>query len=374
MPNPRLFIPSLLLCLAMVVACPAAQRWRFIVTCDSRGDGATGLNEPVLSEIAHEIVRQEADLLIYPGDLVYGAHIGPERFESLLWDWIRIMKPVYEAGIPVYVCRGNHEVGDMWYAEPNELPDPNDNYSLRWLNVFGNENHPDLKLPDNGPSDAKHMSYAVVHKNVLILAVDQYGGTRHWLAHQVDQAWVDSVLRSNTQPHVFVFGHEPAFRVVHADCLDDHPSQRDAFWHSLEAADARMYFCGHDHFYNHAWVDDGDGDLGNDVHQLVVATAGAPGYTWAPPYVGDNGPFEVVPVHHAERHGYLLAEINGPHVTTTWMERQASEPWRPGVYRPKYAWGYEVAARRSADLNGDGMVDFADLAILASQWLAPVGN
>ena len=375
MPNCRRLALSLLLHLAVAVTCPAADRWRFIVTCDSRGDSVTGLNEPILSEIAHEIVRQDADFVLYPGDLAYGARLGCERFESQLWEWVRVMKPVYDAGIPVYVCRGNHEVGDMWDAEPNEPPDPNDNYSLRWLHVFGNEDYPELKLPDNGPADARYMSYSVVHKDALVLAADQYGGTNHRLAHQVDQAWVDSVLRSNTRTHVFVFGHEPAFRVVHPDCLDDHPAQRDTFWRSLQAAGVHLYFCGHDHFYNHAWTDDGDGNPDNDVHQLVVATAGAPGYTWVPPYVGDNGAFEVVPLHHAERYGYVLVEINGRHVTTTWMERQAFDPWRPGIYRPRQAWGYEVApggeAGPSADLNGDGIIDFADLALFASQWLAP---
>lgn len=367
-------ISSLAIVLSLAAVRPAASQWRFVVTCDSRGDLLTGVNEPILREIAREILRQRADFLLYPGDLVYGARLKPADFEIQLWKWVRCMRTVYDAGIPVYVCRGNHEVGDMWDAEPNQPPSFADNYSLRWLRVFGNPAYSQQMLPDNGPPGARYMSYSVVHKNALIVATDQYNGMNHRLVHQVDQVWLNSVLKSNTQPHVFVFGHEPAFRLVHPDCLDDYPARRDRFWNSLQTAGVRMYFCGHDHFYNHARVDDGDYDPNNDVHQVVLATAGAPGYTWCPPYVGDNSYFDVQLLHHAERYGYLLVEINGLDVTTTWMERQSLDPADPGIYEPGYVWSYRVAARFSADLNRDGVVDLADLAVLASQWLAPDQN
>lgn len=370
----RLLALSLSIFLAAAAICPAGQRWRFIATCDSRGDVLTGVNEPILREIAHEIVRQNADFLIYPGDLVYGARLAANSFESYLWRWVRAMKPVYDAGIPVYVCRGNHEVGDMWDAEPNQWPNPADNYSLRWRHVFGNPDFPRQILPDNGPADARYMSYSVVHKNALIVAADQYGGMNHHLAHRVDQAWLNSVLNANTRPHVFVFGHEPAFRMVHPDCLDDFPIQRDRFWHSLQAAGVRMYFCGHDHFFNQAHVDDGDGNPDNDVHQFDVATAGAPGYVWWPPYLGDNSYFDVIPIHHAEAYGYVLVEIDGLDVKATWMERRGLDPASPPIYEPRHVWSYRAAAKSSADLNRDGVVDLADLAIFSSQWLSPDQN
>ena len=52
------------------------------------------------------------------------------------------MQPLYDAGIPVYACRGNHEIGDMWDALPGELPNPLNNYGKRWLNVFGSDADP----------------------------------------------------------------------------------------------------------------------------------------------------------------------------------------------------------------------------------------
>jgi hypothetical protein len=32
------------------------------------------------------------------------------------------MKPVYDNNIPIYVCRGNHELGDVWQSDPNNPP------------------------------------------------------------------------------------------------------------------------------------------------------------------------------------------------------------------------------------------------------------
>jgi hypothetical protein len=340
----RLLIFVLLTGLAGVVNASATERWRFVITCDSRGGVTTGLNDTILAEMVREILRSNVDLVLFAGDLVYGGGVPPDRFEQQLWNWVEAMRPIYDAGIAVYVCRGNHEQGDTWYTDPNEPPDPVDNYALRWLNVFGNDEFPQWKLPDNGPAGEKYMSYTVVHKNAVIVALDQYAGTWHHAVHTVNQVWLDSQLEVSTKPHVFAFGHEPAFRTYHEDCLDHDPARRDAFWRSLKTAGTRLYTCGHDHYYDHARVDDGDGDPNNDIHQLIVATAGAPLYSWSPPYGGDNGAFYPWQLYHAERWGYVLVEVDGLSVTTTWMERQNSTTSQPGVYKAKYVWHYQVAA------------------------------
>jgi hypothetical protein len=369
----RGFVLVLVIYPAGAIHASAAEPWRFIITCDSRGSPATGVNDPILAEMVRETLAWNAEFLVFAGDLVYGAGVSPEEFETELWNWVKVMRPLYDAGVGVYVCRGNHEIGDMWRAEPNEPPDPVDNYALRWLNVFGSDQHPELKLPDDGPPGEEYMAYTVTHKNVLIVALDEYAGMGHHAVHSVNQAWLEARLRANTKPHVFAFGHEPAFRTFHPDCLDAYPDRRDALWRSLAAAGARVYTCGHDHYYDHARIDDGDGNPNNDIHQLIVATAGAPSYSWMPPYDGDNGDFFPEQLYHVEqRWGYVVVEIDDLNVTTTWMERQNNVPAQSGIYKAKHVWAYTAAApvKLTADLNGDGRVDFADLAILASQWLA----
>jgi hypothetical protein len=341
-----LFILALWLSRAGAAHAAQAERWNFIITCDSRGAIQTGVNDVILTEIVREILRWDVDFVIYAGDLVYGAGVPPAQFETQLWHWVSLTRPLYDAGIGVYVCRGNHEQGDTWYTDPNEPPNPVDNYALRWLHVFGSDKHLDVRLPDNGPAGEKYMTYAVVHKNALVLALDEYAGTWHHAVHAVNQEWLDSQLQVNTKPHIFAFGHEPAFRTYHQDCLDAHPDQRDAFWRSLRAAGAGLYTCGHDHYYDNARVhdNDGSGDPNHDVHQLIVATAGAPLYSWSLPYRGQNSDFQLSQLFHSEHWGYILVEVNGLDVTTTWMERQGTSTAQSGVYKAKFVWSYAAAA------------------------------
>ena len=329
-------------CLAQDSGLVTEKPWKFIVTCDSRGS-ENGIEAIILGELVNEILDQDVDFVLFPGDLVSGyAYIGPAGFEAELRAWVQMMLPVYKAGIDVYVSRGNHEVMDVWGYSIRPEIDPDDNHATRWLNVFGNDLYPEQKLPDNGPESEKYMTYAVTHKNAFIISLDQYAGINHDDVHIVNQQWLDTQLATNTKPHIFIAGHEPAFRALHSDCLDNRPAERNAFWASIRNAGGRTYLTGHDHFYDHARIDDGDGNPDNDVHQYIVATAGAPLYTWSPSYDGDNGPYTVEQISHAENYGYVLVEVDGLNVNLTWMERHTKDLTIPGIYQPADFWSYTV--------------------------------
>jgi len=341
------FVLAVLFLTAFSSTAFSQEPWKFIVTCDSRGN-VYGINPFILSELAAEIKSQCVDLVLFPGDLVSGYQaIDPDEFESYLSAWVEIMEPVYDAGIAVYVGRGNHELGDVWsaYPYPGTSPDPNDNNMLRWLNVFGSNSYPKQKLPDNGPADEKFMTYSVTHKNSFIVMLDQYAGIRHDFHHKVNQEWLDDQLESNTKPHIFIVGHEPAFRALHSDCLDYYPAERDVFWAGIKNAGGRTYLSGHDHFYDHARVDDSDGNPDNDIHQYIIGTAGAPPYIWSPPYDGNNGGYTVEQWHHAERYGYILIEIDELDVTLTWIQRHTNNLIVPGIYEPNEVWSYNVTPK-----------------------------
>jgi hypothetical protein len=294
----------------------------------------------------NEVLSQGVDFLLFPGDLVSGyASIGPAGFEEQLREWVRFMEPVYNAGIGVYVSRGNHEIMDVWGYSIRPDIDPQDNHATRWLNVFGNDLYPRQKLPDNGPASEKYMTYAVTHKNAFIVSLDQYAGINHDTVHMVNQEWLDAQLAANTKPHIFIAGHEAAFRALHTDCLDNRPAERDAFWASIRNASGRTYLTGHDHFYDHAEVDDGDGNPNNNIHQCIIATAGAPLYTWSPPYDGDNSYYTVEQLYHSESYGYVLVEVDGLNVILTWMQRYTQDLSIPGIYEPDEVWSYTVTPK-----------------------------
>jgi len=290
-----------LLCLLalMVVetAAGGAESLRFVVTADTQGSDGNGVNSTVLAEIVQATISEGADFIIVAGDLVDGSS-GQGTFESQLLHWRDIMQPLYDANVDVYPVRGNHDTGG--------------NPKTDWDNVFTGE----YALPDNGPSGEKNVTYSFTHENAFIVGLDQYTNI-----HRINQAWLDEQLGSNTKPHVFVFGHEPAFKLFHWDCLGEYPDERDIFWNSIVAAGARVYFCGHDHSYDHARIDEHDGNPNNDVHQFVALGGGDLFYTGGL-YDGDNGSWTPRRLDHADCvRGYILVEIDGADATLSWKRR-----------------------------------------------------
>ncbi len=340
----NLTIKLVLAALLLTPFAAAKANWKFIVTSDSRGTYGP-VNSVALAELASETSNQNVDFLLFLGDLVNGtSNLSPEQFHAQLSTWVEVMKPVYDAQIPVYVCRGNHEIADNWTGSPLP-PDLPDSHAVRWLRVFGNDAYPLRMLPANGPAQEQYMTYAVAHKNALIIVLDQYDGIGHAPVHRINLNWLQEQLAPNTKPHIFVGAHEPAFMALHLDCLDNHPAERDAMWAAIKNAGGRTYFCGHDHFYDHARINDGDHDPNNDIHQYIIGTSGAPFYTWSPPYPGDNSHYTPQQQHHARKYGYVLVEVNDLDVTLVWIERESNDLTEPGTYSPAETWRYTVAPK-----------------------------
>jgi hypothetical protein len=310
----------------------AAQPWRIVVTGDSRG-ADNGVNAAILTEIVARIIAEEPDLVLFSGDLVTGS-TDTSVLISQLTNWRSIMRPGYDAGIAVLAVRGNHE---------------NSGSVVAWNTVFSGA----YAMPGNGPAGEVNVTYSLLHRNAFIAGLDEYSGH----THRVNQSWLDSQFAANTRPHVFVFGHEPAFKAYHTDCLDDYPTNRNTFWASVAAAGGRTYCCGHDHFYDHTRIDDQDGNPAGDLHQLIVAAAGAPLYTFDGVYDGDNGGYVPIEQYYASQYGYVVIEIDGLQVSVIWVQRVSA-----GNYVDTETWGYLVTPPpRAGDLNCDGVIDFGDI-------------
>ncbi len=160
--------------LTLMTLCPLAKAWapwRFIYTADSRSESPSdnaGVNVAILSEIVSEVLAQNAEFLCFGGDLCVGLENQTILEEEFL-KWRQTVQPLYQAGIPVYIIRGNHDEGDPAGT-------------TAWNNVFkdftasGGLNY---GLPQNGPDGEKNLTYAVAHKNVFILALDQLVTPNH---------------------------------------------------------------------------------------------------------------------------------------------------------------------------------------------------
>ena len=307
-----------------------AEKWNFIIVGDSRGFN-NGVHTDILGEIVQETIDQNAEFILFPGDLVNGSST-QSVLESELTTWINTMQPLYDAGIGVYPVRGNHETGSL----------------AAWHNVFTGA----YALPSNGPAGEVNLTYSVGHKNVFFVGLDQYINI-----HRVNQTWLDSQFAANTRPHIFVFGHEPAFAAQHGDCLDDYPTNRDTFWFSLRDAGCKVYACGHDHFYDHAAIDDGDASQANNVHQYIIGTAGAPLRVWSPPYPGNNGSMDVTQVQHVAQYGYVLVEVlDDTNYKMSWYQRNDfTGEYSKIIIQP--------------DLDSNSIANYRDLDLFLDEWL-----
>lgn len=280
---------------------------RFVVIGDTRGaSSGSPINNTILQELATEIVNQQPSFVLVTGDLVYAGSLA--NFQA----WRSILAPVYNSGIKVYPVMGNHDANDP----------------TSFISVFGAD------LPDNGPSGEVNRTFFVLHNNLLLVGLDELK-----TAYRVNQTWLNAVLATNQMPHVFTFGHDPAFKVNHADCLDDYPANRDAFWNSLKSAGSRVYFCGHDHFHDRLLVNNG-------VYQVIAGNGGAPLTTSSVVYDGNNTTWTLTPLSHYAQYGYTVVDIFNDTVNVTSYARTL-----PGFYTETDVWSYSISPPRPSPAN-----------------------
>jgi len=310
----RLFrvLPSLLL-LIIAALLPATgmakdKSWNFVVLSDTRSDpcaddGKGGVNSVILGRIARAVANEKPDLVLVAGDLVLGNayKCAPaDPYETQLKNWRKVMSPVYDAKIPVLPTRGNHDILSKDYF-PNEpcRPVTSDPTALQtWLAVFAKE------IPQNGPEGQKGLTYAYTHKNALFIGLDEL---TDYLSY--DPSWFDAVLKAHKRRHLFVFGHFPAFGVMHQDNLSCNSATRDALWKSIGANNGRLYFCGHDHFYDRGEVTD---PAGNSIRQVLVGNRGRPFYNYSG---GNSDKREKHRKRLLGKPGYLVVTVNGARIS-----------------------------------------------------------
>jgi len=264
----------------------------FCVLGDSRGKD-DGVNRKALVKFADALAKEHPKFILFPGDLVSR---GSER---QLANWREtFMKPLLEKDISVYPCRGNHDLGKS--RKSNEL----------WRKIFDGE----FALPENGPEGEKTLTYEVRTPSAVVFVMDCY-----IQKNEVNTAWLEGRMKEikpvENKVHVFSMGHEPLFQVKHKDGLASRPKARDKFLDVLMKNGGVTYFCGHDHFYNHAAAS----LEGGEFHQFVVGGGGAPLYSWDGKYA-DKRVREIV---HSRKLSYVVVRITGDKAVLT------AKAWNP---------------------------------------------
>ena len=274
----------------------------FCVAGDSRGTElkhAAPINKNVLSKLVRALKAEKPQFVLFTGDLVSGYSRDLEK-QLMIWR-DTFMKPLLDAGIKVYSCRGNHDKSLGGRSKKNA--------ALKiWNKVFSGK----FAFPKNGPKNALGVTYFVRDNNVLALILDNYKDDGY--PHKVDVAWMNKIItkekRIPPSPlHIFAICHEPAFTVIHQDCLANNKRARDDFLKSFLKAGGVAFFCGHDHLYNHSKIKLREGIF----HQFVCGGAGAPLVGWKGKYLDKR----VAKVKSSKAFGYMLVKVVGNKATLT---------------------------------------------------------
>jgi hypothetical protein len=246
-------------------------------------------NSRALSRILRSIQAQQAQLLLFNGDMIngYGKAVVPTDLSSVkavvasdlvqtytqYAYWRGMVASIMEAGTYVVPVAGNHET--QWRIAGKLAQPENENAwranmgdlildAPRMQSITGEApshiDTADHAALDALPSDQSQLSYSFDLKGThfAIINTDPTGNDSHaptaWLRADLDAA------RARGLKRLFVFGHKPAFTYYFnkdaAHPLPADPSglandtaARDAFWQVIESRGA-TYFCGHQHIYN----------------------------------------------------------------------------------------------------------------------------
>lgn len=304
----------------------STEPWSFVIFGDTRGDMDPGKTPPydpttatgaslVLPQIAAKIAEVNPEFILHVGDLIAGdlyddtiamgvKDVYPIPFSDQFKAFKEAMSPVYEAGIPIYTVRGNHEVSCSDGADGHPKPE----LAAAYYEAFGQympQNY-DGSLPNQ-----KGLTYSFRHKQVTVVGLDQYAvyvapepapeptwhptntyGTNFWGYHTIDQDWVNKELQASDAPFKIVFAHEPAYIAtgvtpdpavypqytwdasLYFGPLNqfDGAARRQSFFNMLGANGARLYAVGHVHNMSIGSVTD---SAGHTIYQLVAGNGGA---------------------------------------------------------------------------------------------------
>ncbi len=253
----------------------APTLWKFVALSDSRGSD-NGVNEAALNDLKEAILSEgDIEFILFPGDMTSKGFDYQEEFFYQLF-----VQPLADAGIGFYGVAGNHEYVYRSYDDDGNVVEKGDFSKFKPSN------------PKNGPTQDGG-TYSFTFNNALFLGFD-------WYSDDLEQDWVDTQIAKVNPTHIFSMAHMPLWKTKHDDVFDS--DARDTFINTIAAKGGRVFFSGHDHFYDHSKVLTEDG---LDFHQFIVGTAGASLRTWS----GEYGRADAEMVSQESSYGYALVTV-----------------------------------------------------------------
>lgn len=282
-----------------------AQSWKFVMISDTHDSDMlrtkTGVT-PYLAPIISYIVAERPDFVLQTGDLVTGEQTQPlspvyKQYATQYTNYQQVAAPLARANIPLYVIRGNHDFG---------LHNKDQDLARAYLE------HAAHTMPQNGPLDAKGLSYSFIHKNIKFIMLDQFVNAAAGVV-TLPLDWLkEELARRPAGQQVFVMGHSPVFSPDSTASsheaqfnLYDQASLQNQFWQMLVAQQVTAYVSGHEHLYFRGQA--------NGIPQIVIGNLGGPMINYNPATVDSRltkvAPTTPVP-STAARPGYVVFTVD----------------------------------------------------------------
>jgi predicted phosphodiesterase len=306
--------------------------WKFVVMADNQDNtraSITGVNNQV-AQLAGYIAAEKPELVICVGDMTSGKNVQPPTpeqptisgdYAAEIKNWQAAMRAVYDAGIPVYVVRGNHD-----FSPKNQVPPAR--LHAAYLEAFAKN------MPQNGPKLERGFTFSFIPdgRRAKFILLDEFTNTAkgHVLDEQgvttgkihLDIGWLQNELKdaSDNGYFVFVFSHSPAYPVTHSQeplpyNLYNQTVLRDEFWQSMENK-ITAYFCGHIHLYCRG--------IANGIPQFIVGTGGGE-YSQFEKRNVDSTLQDVFPTVDVTKdemlHGYLVVTVDEDNEIITYEQK-----------------------------------------------------
>ena len=307
-------------CIMVFMIQPAyAQTWKFAMISDSHDSNMTKTKTgvtPYLAPIISYIVAEHPDFVLQTGDLITGAQTlltspAVEKFGMQYAYYKQITAPLAGANIPLFVMRGNHDFG---------LQDEKQTLAKAYMEQEA------IAMPQNGPPDAKGLSYSFVHNKIKFIMIDQFTNASKGVV-TLPMDWVRSELENRQgAEYIFVMGHSPVFTPNTSSTnnggqfnLFDQPTLQGQFWKLLTDHHVTAYVSGHEHLYFRGQA--------NGIPQIVIGNLGGPLINYNPATVDSRlaNVFPTTPVPDtAARPGYIIFTVddskNSITATEYWLD------------------------------------------------------
>lgn len=312
------------------VSADPGDSWRYGVMTDTQGAGAypdvsTRLMEPVVDQFVNE---HEIDMLLHVGDLTNDG----TRAEKQLW--LDTAAPIYDAGIPVAISRGNHDrfaEGIITDGDGNPIGTSTEIWEEK-IPVPSQGNYVD------GPGASHYFSY----KNMFSISIDVAGAPPDQLIGWLQGVALPAAADSQTDHRVLV-QHEPYFGKARQHVLGGEDELQISLIKGMSEAGVDAIYHGHDHQYSRSVAVDEEGDV---LLNHIVTGSNSEKY-----YRFEETPnkYERQAVQVNDRVSYSIVDVNGPMVAYKHYTSVAPDPSTTTNWTPEW----ELTDRMVYMTNGD---------------------